>query len=59
MAKFTTTIVIHEFRTFDFEADNFDLAKDHVDTLISNDAYSTWAVVYETVDIVGIHRESE
>lgn len=58
MARFVGTVVDHRFHTFEFEADNFDLAKDHLDRLISDAAYADWEIVYAQAEIVGLNQES-
>lgn len=36
MPKYRLYVSLHQYRSFDFEADNYDLACDHADKLVSD-----------------------
>lgn len=58
MPTFKGTIVTHTFKEYEFEGDNFDLAKDHLDYLVANYAIDNFDTVYEETQIVGLNMES-
>ena len=60
MPKYKGTVLVKDYFEFEFEADDFDLAKDHLDKLVADGGVSNYMdFLFYDSSIVGLNEQGE